>query len=94
MQITIAGAFRRQLERSLTSRGSAAPLPSGDIIDHLKDIGETARQEHRDSWNWKTGKDNRKKPESREPLFPLYWFFIMLNLLVSTLGAAIWVIAP
>jgi hypothetical protein len=44
--------------------------------------------------NWKTGKDDKKAPEPPDPIFPLYWFFIVLNLLVSVLGIAIWIIAP
>lgn len=94
MHITIASAFRYQLEQSLTSRGSAT-LPRGhDIAVHIKDIGTNARQKHRDKWNWKTGKDDKGEKGPRDPLFPLYWFFIALNLLVSMLGAAILVIAP
>jgi hypothetical protein len=42
----------------------------------------------------KPGKDDKKAPEPPDPIFPLYWFFIVLNLLVSILGIAIWVIAP
>jgi hypothetical protein len=94
MHITIAGDFRHQLERSLASRGLAA-LPRGDnITDHLQDIGSNARKKHRERWNWKTGKDDKKALEPRDPLFPLYWFFIALNFLVSILGVAIWFFAP
>jgi hypothetical protein len=94
MHITIAGAFRHQLERSLGSQDLAAPPQSDEITQHLKYIGSNARNKHQAEWNWKTGKDDRKKPESPDPIFPLYWFFIVLNLLVSILGVAIWIIAP
>ena len=94
MHITIAGAFRHQLEQSLTSRGLAARPRGDDIAGNLAGIGKNARQEHRDKWNWKTGRDDKGAAEPRDPIFPLYWFFIALNLLVSMLGVAIWVIAP
>ena len=94
MHITIAGAFRYHLERSLSSHSSTAPSPGGDIMEHYMGIGTEAREKHRKGWNWRTGKDDKKKAEPRDPLFPLYWFFIVLNLLVSVLGVAIWIIAP
>jgi hypothetical protein len=95
MHITIAGAFRHQLELSLISRDPTAPAQADEITkQQLKYIGSNARKKHREEWNWKTGKDDKKKPEPGDPLFPLYWFFIALNLLVSILGVAIWVIMP
>lgn len=94
MHITIAGAFRRQLELSLVSRGPTAAAQGDEIMSQLKYIGSNARKKHREEWNWKTGKDDKKQPEPGDPLFPLYWFFIALNLLVSILGVAIWVIGP
>lgn len=94
MHITIAGAFRYQLEQSLTSQGLTV-LPRGDdLAVYLESINKNGRRKHRDKWNWKTGKDDKGAVESKEPLFPLYWFFIALNFLVSMLGVAIWVIAP
>ena len=93
MHITIAGAFRQQLEESLAGRGPAG-LPQGGIAGNLKDIGSKAREKHRCEWNWKTGKDDKTTREAADPLFPLYWFFIALNLLVSVLGVAILVVAP
>jgi hypothetical protein len=93
MHITIAGAFRDQLEQSLAGQGPAS-LPQGEIANSLKCIGRNARKKHGEEWNWKTGKDDKTTPEPPDPLFPLYWFFIALNLLVSILGVAIWVIAP
>jgi Flp pilus assembly protein TadB len=94
MHITIAGEFRHQLERSLASRGPPARPRGDDIADQLKDVGSKARQKHRGNWNWKTGRDDKLAAQPRDPLFPLYWFFIVLNLLVSILGVAILVIAP
>ena len=96
MHITIAGDFRNRLEWSLTNKSSAAPPPGDYIADLLGSIGSNARQKHRERWNWKTGQDDKKpvRSRSRDPLFPLYWFFIALNLLVSILGVAIWIIAP
>jgi hypothetical protein len=93
MHITIAGEFRRQLEQSLANRNSTAPT-QGEVANNLKSIGSNARRKHREEWNWKTGKDDKKVREQADPLFPLYWFFIALNLLVSILGIAIWVIVP
>jgi hypothetical protein len=92
MHITIAGAFRQQLEQSLVSRDPAGSSQS-EIANHLKFIGSNARNKHGKEWNWKTGKDDKTAPEPPDPLFPLYWFFIVLNLLVSILGIAIWIIA-
>jgi len=93
MHITIAGAFRKQLEQTLVSRDLAVS-PQSEIANNLKSIGSNARQKHREEWNWKTGKDDKRAREPADPLFPLYWFFIALNLLVSILGIAIWVIVP
>ena len=94
MHITIAGYFRKQLELSLASRGMTVSSTGDEITSQLKSIGSNAREKHRAEWNWKTGRDDKNAREQRDPLFPLYWFFIALNLLVSILGVAIWVIAP
>lgn len=99
MHITIASAFRKRLEQSLEPTDQ--PKDS-ETTGSLSSIGSTARETHRKSWNWKTGKDDKVietvkddtvKSAPRDPLFPLYWFFIALNLLVSILGVAILVIA-
>lgn len=94
MHITIAGDFRKQLELSLVSPDMTVPPQGGEIVNQLQSIGSIARKKHRAEWNWKTGKDDKKKREPRDPLFPLYWFFIALNLLVSVLGIAIWIVGP
>lgn len=94
MHITIASAFRQQLVLSLVSRDPTVPAQGDEITNHFKDIGSNARNKHQAEWNWKTGKDDKEKPEPPDPLFPLYWFFIALNLLVSILGVAIWIITP
>ena len=91
MHITIAGEFRKQLEQSLAGRDQSV-LPQSEIANNLESIGTNARESHRKEWNWKTGKDDRSKRKEADPLFPLYWFFILLNLLVSLLGIAIWVV--
>jgi len=94
MHITIAGAFRHELERSLATRYPPARSEGNEIMEHLDHIGKDARRKHREKWNWKTGKDDRGAAKTRDPLFPLYWFFIALNLLVSLLGVAIWLVGP
>lgn len=98
MHITIAGAFRKRLEQTLDPDSSASGQRNYE--SQLAAIGRNARNRHRKEWNWKTGKDDKVVSEddkavsgSRDPLFPLYWFFIALNLLVSILGVAILVIA-
>jgi hypothetical protein len=47
MHITIAGAFRQQLEQSLVSRDPAVPSQS-EIANNLRFIGGNARKKHHD----------------------------------------------
>jgi hypothetical protein len=94
IHITIAGDFRKQLELSLDSRRTTVSSAGGEVMSQLKSIGSSARDRHRAEWNWKTGKNDKNEQKLKDPLFPLYWFFIVLNLLVSILGVAIWIIAP
>jgi hypothetical protein len=88
LHISIAGAYGRELESRLQSpQHKHTPLDT---------INSDARRQHNLDWNWRTGEDDRNKgigrsSSDRDPLFPLYWFFIALNLLVAVLGVAIWV---
>lgn len=80
MHITIAAAYRHALETRFADRA-------------IGDINESARDKHRQEWNWRTGRDeeSHRRKARREPFFPLYWFFIGLSLLVTALGVLTWI---
>jgi len=94
MHITIAKNFRQQLEIRIATDGREELPPATPrelvAIDAINGIG---RHEHRSEWNWKTGRDDRTKKEPKDPLFPLYWFFLALNLIIALLGVMLGVIS-
>jgi hypothetical protein len=87
LHITVADAYRKSLEDHLVSAG-------GQAIRHLN---SNARKLHNRKWNWRSGRDDRsiggqgeqEADDPRSPLFPLYWFFILLNALVAVVGVLI-----
>ena len=79
----LAQAYRRRLEEELETRERTAQV--------LNSLDLKARQEHRQKWTlWTAGV--RDKGGKRDPLFRLYWFFVVLNLLVVAAGIVILVL--
>jgi uncharacterized membrane protein YeaQ/YmgE (transglycosylase-associated protein family) len=79
----IARAYRGQLEKEMAT--------SNFTTEMLNSLDVNAREEHRQKWNWRTGGIGGKGTE-RDPLFRLYWFFFVFNMLIAAAGAVILVL--